>query len=159
MRRTEQEANVSPLHLPQTIAQRGHKSKPLRREVHLTASTSSLTQPKSTEPISNEEGTDSDSQSLLPTPSIHITKKGRALPEGLGSLGSQALQIKGSVVDAAGKSIPIRLDSGADITLMSEDYYNSVQGLPKLKEGLRMKLYHLTGHAKVLGYIRTILFT
>ena len=51
-----------------------------------------------------------------------------------------------------------RLDSGADITLMSEDFWSSIPGLPKPKEGLRMKLYHLTGSAKVLGYIRTTLF-
>lgn len=38
---------------------------------------------------------------------------------------------------------------------MSEEYYNSLEEPPKIKEGLRMKLYHLTGHAKVLGYIRT----
>lgn len=52
----------------------------------------------------------------------------------------------------------VRLDSGADITLMLEEFYNSLEGLPKLKEGLRMKLYHLTGDAKVLGYTRTILY-
>lgn len=27
-----------------------------------------------------------------------------------------------------------------------------------MKEGLRMKLYHLTGHARVLGYMKTTLF-
>ena len=29
---------------------------------------------------------------------------------------------------------------------------------PRLREGMRMKLYHLTGGAKVLGYIKTKLY-
>ncbi len=41
---------------------------------------------------------------------------------------------------------------------MSEEYYNSLEEPPRIKEGLRMKLNHLTGRAKVLGYINTHLY-
>lgn len=41
---------------------------------------------------------------------------------------------------------------------MSEEFYQSIPHLPKIKKGLHMKLYHLTGNAKVLGYICTQLF-
>jgi hypothetical protein len=56
--------------------------------------------------------------------------------------------------------VPIkgRLDLGTDITLMFEEYWESIPELPKPKEGLRIKLYHLTGDTQVLGYIKRTLF-
>ncbi|KAF9544442.1 hypothetical protein CPC08DRAFT_649626, partial [Agrocybe pediades] len=94
----------------------------------------------------------------LSTPTVVIVPKNRALPEGMGSLGSRALHIKACIARMDENPIVARLDSGADITLMSEEYYSSLKNMPNIKEGLRMKLYHLTGNAKVLGYIRTQLF-
>jgi hypothetical protein len=41
---------------------------------------------------------------------------------------------------------------------MSEDYFNSIPGLPKPREGLRMQLYMLTRQAKVLGYTRFTMY-
>jgi hypothetical protein len=41
---------------------------------------------------------------------------------------------------------------------MSEEYFNSILGLPKPKEGLWMRLYALTGEAKVLGYTRLSMY-
>jgi hypothetical protein len=41
---------------------------------------------------------------------------------------------------------------------MSEEFFNSIPGLPKPKEGLRMRLYALTGEAKVLGYTRFLIY-
>jgi hypothetical protein len=52
-----------------------------------------------------------------------------------------------------------RLDSGADITLISEEYYLSLGYLPKPREGLQMKLYALTGEAKVLGFTKFTMYT
>ncbi|KAG6905001.1 hypothetical protein DXG01_005707, partial [Tephrocybe rancida] len=37
---------------------------------------------------------------------------------------------------------------------MSEDYWKTLTDAPAIKEGIRMKLYHLTRHTKVLGYIK-----
>ncbi|KJA13755.1 hypothetical protein HYPSUDRAFT_107509, partial [Hypholoma sublateritium FD-334 SS-4] len=79
-------------------------------------------------------------------------------PEGLGSLGTKSLRIFTKILGINREAIETRLDSGADITLMSEECYNSVEGLPKIRDGMRMKLYHLTGGAKVLGYVRTVIF-
>jgi hypothetical protein len=41
---------------------------------------------------------------------------------------------------------------------MSEDSFNSIPGLLKPREGLRMQLYALTGQAKVLGYTRFTMY-
>ncbi|KAF7344711.1 TY3B-TY3B protein [Mycena venus] len=89
---------------------------------------------------------------------IHSARKVRQLPDGLGSLGSRALHVKVKVGSLDNGEIRGRLDSGADITLMSEEFWESIPSLPKLKEGIRMTLYHLTGQAKVLGYIKTQLY-
>ncbi|KAJ7187740.1 hypothetical protein B0H12DRAFT_962742, partial [Mycena haematopus] len=89
---------------------------------------------------------------------IFAARKGRQLPDGLGSLGSRALHVKVRVGSLLFQHIKGRMDSGSDITLMSEDFWKSVPGLPKPREGMRMALYHLTGQAKVLGYIKTTLY-
>ncbi|KAJ7244434.1 hypothetical protein B0H12DRAFT_1022481, partial [Mycena haematopus] len=88
---------------------------------------------------------------------IYAARKMRQLPDGLGSLGSRALHVLARIGGLSITEINARLDSGADITLMSE-FWASIPGLPKPREGLRMKLYHLTGQAKVLGYIKTLLY-
>ncbi|KAG6905595.1 hypothetical protein DXG01_001778 [Tephrocybe rancida] len=85
---------------------------------------------------------------------VHVCKA-CSLPDGMGSLGTQALHIKAHVGSPDQDPVLARLDSGADITLISEDYWKSIPGLPAPKEGLCIKLYHLTGNARVLGYIKT----
>lgn len=89
---------------------------------------------------------------------VHAARKVRQLPDGLGSLGARALHVKLRVGSLLQDLVRGRMDSGADITLMSEEFWASIPGLPKPREGIRMKLYHLTGQAKVLGYIKTTLF-
>lgn len=89
---------------------------------------------------------------------IFKAPKVQQLPDGPGSLGARALHVKLRVHSLDGVEIRGRLDSGADITHMSEECWESIPGLPKPKEGIHMKLYHLTGQAKVLGYIKTIIY-
>ncbi|KAJ7605542.1 hypothetical protein DFH06DRAFT_1275604 [Mycena polygramma] len=89
---------------------------------------------------------------------VHEACRVRQLPDGLGSLGACALHIKVRIGSLEFEAIRGRLDSGADITLISEDFWKSIPGLPKPREGIRMKLYHLTGQAKVLGYIKVPMY-
>ncbi|EDR05483.1 uncharacterized protein LACBIDRAFT_329794 [Laccaria bicolor S238N-H82] len=84
--------------------------------------------------------------------------KGQSLPEGMGSSGTKALHMCAKIGNLKSDSIRARLDSGADITLISEEFWKSMSDSPRLCEGMRMKLYHLTGGAKVLGYINTELY-
>ncbi|RDB18869.1 hypothetical protein Hypma_014481 [Hypsizygus marmoreus] len=95
------------------------------------------------------------SETTIPT--VVPAVRARSHPEGYGSLGTKALHIKARLASLDNEPIQARLDSGADITLMSEDYWSKLQ-LPKPKEGLRIKLYQLTGQARVLGYVKTTLF-
>ena len=90
---------------------------------------------------------------------VVMAVKKETKPDGLSSLGSQALHIRAHVQSIGRGEVKARLDSGADITLMSEEFWEKMGTLMKPKEGMRMKLYHLTGHAKVLGYVKTRLYT
>ena len=87
-----------------------------------------------------------------------MAAKKESKPEGLGSLGMQALHLKAYIQLIGRGEVKACLDSGADITLMSEEFWKQIGTLMKTKEGMRMKLYHLTGHTKVLGYVKMRLY-
>ncbi|KAF9024545.1 hypothetical protein BDZ89DRAFT_954620, partial [Hymenopellis radicata] len=76
----------------------------------------------------------------------------RFRPEGHGASGIAALHIKGYINSMDSPPVKGKLDSGADITLMSEDFFNLRRDLPPLKDRMRIKLYQLTAGAKILGY-------
>jgi hypothetical protein len=57
-------------------------------------------------------------------------------PPGFGSLGVRALHMKVAIASPNAAAIKGRLDSGVDITLMSEEYFLSLGYLPKPREGL-----------------------
>ncbi|KAL1684810.1 hypothetical protein GGG16DRAFT_24639, partial [Schizophyllum commune] len=78
--------------------------------------------------------------------------RARSHPAGYNALDTNALTLPVRIGSPRGEQTHGRMDSGADITLMSEEFFKRVGTLPPYKEGLRMKLYHLTGSAKVLGF-------
>ncbi|KAJ7081456.1 hypothetical protein C8R44DRAFT_653139, partial [Mycena epipterygia] len=90
--------------------------------------------------------------------SIKKAIRKRSHPPGFASLGVRALHLKVAVGSPEALPIKGRLDSGADITLMSEEFFNSIPGLAKPREGIRMRLYALTREAKVLGFTRFPMF-
>ncbi|KAG6904944.1 hypothetical protein DXG01_006077, partial [Tephrocybe rancida] len=103
--------------------------------------------------------TRSTANSSKSVPAVIPATKVCSYPEGYGSLGARALHMKVQIDSLDTTPLQGRLDSGADITLMSEDYWKTIAERPPIKEGIRMKLYQLTGQAKVLGYVWMQLFT
>ncbi|KAK7440822.1 hypothetical protein VKT23_016900 [Stygiomarasmius scandens] len=89
---------------------------------------------------------------------VIVARKYRSFPEGLGSLGTKALHAKARLSSLEKGSIDVKLDSGADITLMSEELWKSMPELGKPKQGLRLRLYQLTSEAKALGYVTFPMF-
>ncbi|KDQ26071.1 hypothetical protein PLEOSDRAFT_1045515, partial [Pleurotus ostreatus PC15] len=79
----------------------------------------------------------------------------RQFLEGHSSVGIRALRMQVHVGSLQSPAIDARLDSGADVSLMSEDFLSTLDEPPNIKEGMRMRLYQLTGSAQVLGYVRT----
>jgi hypothetical protein len=98
------------------------------------------------------------STSDLRVDSIVKAVRAKTHPPGLGSLGVRALHMKVAIGSPDAAAIKGRLDSGADITLMSEEYFLSLGYLPKPREGLRMRLYALTGEARVLGFTKFTMY-
>ncbi|KAI0788964.1 hypothetical protein BC629DRAFT_1271364, partial [Irpex lacteus] len=69
------------------------------------------------------------------------------------------LSIRGSINDVANPEVDLRLDSGADITLVSAEYFNSLERPPKLRQGRKMELWQLTDKSsKIEGYVELPLF-
>ncbi|KAI0055340.1 hypothetical protein BV25DRAFT_1770150, partial [Artomyces pyxidatus] len=74
---------------------------------------------------------------------------------GHSTVGVSALSFLASLPAQPDRSIVCRGDSGADISLISEEF---LQGLPSasrpvVRQGLKMQLYQLTGNAKITGYV------
>ena len=80
--------------------------------------------------------------------------KARSMPPGKLSLGIMALSVvDGRLGSLKGPKIQLRLDSGADIMLISEECYQSLPSRLKLQKGMKLSLFELTNQAKILGYI------
>lgn len=69
-------------------------------------------------------------------PKIFRAVKGRSHSEGYGSLGVKALHMKVQVDSLDAPPIQGKLDSGADITLISEEFWKSLPSTPRIKEGI-----------------------
>ncbi|KAL1685145.1 hypothetical protein GGG16DRAFT_66885, partial [Schizophyllum commune] len=122
-------------------------------------------------PRKGKERANPDSPSRLPrrerrrpqrrlADTIYEAAKARHQPDGLGSRGVRALRLQVYLRTLNSPVVDGRLDSGADITLLSEEEYLSWPKTerPIIREGMRMRLYHLTGETKVLGYVKFPLF-
>ncbi|KAL1750048.1 hypothetical protein FB107DRAFT_189387, partial [Schizophyllum commune] len=105
-----------------------------------------LAQAEEVEPSEGGNPSTSRFDKVFPAP------RARSHPAGYNALDTNALTLPVRIGSPRGEQTHGRMDSGADITLMSEEFFEKVGTLPPYKEGLRMKLYHLTGSAKVLGF-------
>ncbi|KAJ7227956.1 hypothetical protein C8J57DRAFT_1252193 [Mycena rebaudengoi] len=74
---------------------------------------------------------------------IRLHKKCSA-PAGRSAIGTSVLSIKGCVGGIQGEPIDLRIDTCADITLISEEYYRSVPNATPIKMGMPLKLIQLT---------------
>ncbi|KZT32355.1 hypothetical protein SISSUDRAFT_965942, partial [Sistotremastrum suecicum HHB10207 ss-3] len=69
------------------------------------------------------------------------------------------LSVPGQLSDPSAPTINLRLDSGADLSLMSENYYRSLVSPPPLRKGFKLKLLQLTSsETRVLGYVNTKIY-
>ena len=98
------------------------------------------------------------SNTTLPPPSNEkpfYLKKKRFTPVGTSALGVSVLSTKGWVGNLENGVVDLRLDSCADVTLISEDFFRSLKGAPKVMQGMRMQLWQLTDKDSSLkGFVR-----
>lgn len=70
------------------------------------------------------------------------------------AVGISVLSMKGCIGHKKSGIVDLRLDSGADVTLISEEFLETMTMKPRLQQGLRMKLWQLTDKsASMKGYV------
>ena len=85
---------------------------------------------------------------------VRLPKK-RICPDGMSAVGVSVLAMKGWIGSKSNSEIDLRLDSCADITLISEEYYNTLKDKPKLKSGMKLRLWQLTDkNTSIKGYVK-----
>ncbi|KAJ7601818.1 hypothetical protein DFH06DRAFT_1400819 [Mycena polygramma] len=88
-----------------------------------------------------------------------VLQRKRVTPDGLSAVGVSVLSIRGRLGSLDGPVIDMRVDSCADITLVSQTKWESMNPRPKLRQGLNMGLYQLTDKgAKISGYFQADIF-
>ena len=85
--------------------------------------------------------------------SVIELSKHLARPPGCSFLGARTTETTGSLNDPEAKSIPIIIDSGSDITLISQKTLDQMSKPPKIRTGQRIKLIQVTGNATSNGYV------
>ena len=81
--------------------------------------------------------------------------KVRSRPEGMSAIGVSVLSTKGFVGGLNNVETDLRLDSCADITLISYDFYEQLTSKPSIKQGMRMRLWQLTDKdSQLKGFVR-----
>ncbi|KAJ6478853.1 hypothetical protein C8R47DRAFT_1219399 [Mycena vitilis] len=81
--------------------------------------------------------------------------KRRSAAAGRSAIGTSVLSVKGWVGSLDTEPIDIRVDSCADVTLVSLAHYNSLPHKPAIQAGIPMKLIQLTQEeAGIDGYVR-----
>ncbi|KZT31815.1 hypothetical protein SISSUDRAFT_975827, partial [Sistotremastrum suecicum HHB10207 ss-3] len=73
--------------------------------------------------------------------------------------GVSVLAMQGCIDSPTSSPTMLRLDSGADLSLLSEDFYRTLSPLPPLRKGIKVKLWQLTStETRILGYVQTNIF-
>jgi hypothetical protein len=89
------------------------------------------------------------------SPDIFTLAPRRAYDAGASASGVSVLSTAGWLGSTVEALNDLRLDSCADITLLSKKFYLSMKNRPKLRKGMRLKLWQLTDtNASIYGYVQ-----
>ena len=80
-------------------------------------------------------------------------KKHQARPPGCSFLGSQATQVPATINSIDKNLAKIIVDSGSDITLISQKLLTKMLSQVKLRQGQKINLVQVTGNASISGYV------
>ena len=86
------------------------------------------------------------------TPPIEL-KQHQAQPPGCSFLGSQATQVLATGSFLNKNLTNVIIDSGSDITLISQKLLSKIQTLIKLRQGQQVNLVQVMGNASISGYV------
>ncbi|GJF00558.1 polyprotein [Phanerochaete sordida] len=87
-------------------------------------------------------------------PEVEWVNPRRYSPAGLSAVGVSVVAVRGRLGSLDEPEIDLRLDSCADISLISEEFYLALRRPPPLRQGVRMKLWQLTDkNASLSGFV------
>jgi len=92
-------------------------------------------------------------QTRAVTGEIVELNKHMARPPGCSFLGSKATQTMASIGGLSEEPIKVIIDSGSDITLISEAALDQLTVKPKVKTGQKIKLIQVTGTSSISGFV------
>ncbi|PBK63534.1 hypothetical protein ARMSODRAFT_894322, partial [Armillaria solidipes] len=110
----------------------------------------------------DEEALEEGSAELPPPTNEKPTKltPKRRTREGESAAGISVLAVEGWVGSLRNKKTYLRHDSCADISLISEEFYNKLENAPVIKTGMKLELWQLTDkNTKLRGFVRLPIFT
>ena len=82
-------------------------------------------------------------------------KKRRFAPAGASAAGVSVVAVQGWVGSTRNTRVDLRLDSCADVTLISQEYLESLKDRPPCQKGAKMNLWQLTDKdSTIQGYVR-----
>lgn len=87
-------------------------------------------------------------------PRLISLKKWMSRPPGTAFLGANAMQTKGYLNHYQENEAEITIDTGSDITLISESTWKEMNSPPKLRNGEKVNLIQVTGSTSISGYIQ-----
>ena len=99
----------------------------------------------------------------LPGPPAPLSRvrmpKARITKPGASAVGVSVLSTRGRLATTRNEEIDLRLDSCADITLISEELYLSLKNRPSLQQGYQMQVFQLTETGThIKGFVRIPVF-
>jgi hypothetical protein len=85
-------------------------------------------------------------------------KRIQSRPPGCSFLGAKAVSIPAKLAQREAQPVSVIIDSGSDITLISERTWKTIQPLPKKLTGRKINLVQVTGAATIQGYVKMPLY-
>ena len=112
------------------------------------------------EDVTTKEASSSSTTTGPPSKDARIKlKRRRFTPVGSLAVGVSVVAVQGWVGSMRNDQTDLRLDSCADVTLISQEYLESLKDRPQCQKGLKMDLWQLTDKdAKIQGYVRIPIF-
>ncbi|KZP18003.1 hypothetical protein FIBSPDRAFT_673684, partial [Athelia psychrophila] len=93
-----------------------------------------------------------------PALTFKVSRRRKKSP-GLAALGTSVLSVQGKLGSLEERPIDLRLDSGADVSLISKDFLLSLKNKVPISKGMKMCLWQLTDkNASLEGYITLPVF-
>ena len=85
-------------------------------------------------------------------------KRRQARPPGCTFLGAKAIVVNVNLLKENDNQAQMVIDSGSDITLISENFLKNLKNPPKPKNGQKINLVQLTGSTSITGYVNLPVF-